>query len=167
MSYIDRKVAYLKETKERIKNAIKRKGIEVSDEDTFRSYANKLLSIPSGPPEQLNVKYYRQPAAAQTPKPLQHSYDLEGFEGKRLIISAVNSGGTKHYKDYLEPMIFTNCSYIKLGNYNNASSSTANGWGSMYMLYNIKGTVNVTTSAGDDVNFFISYFELNSDEEGE
>lgn len=167
MSYIDRKVAYLKETKERIKNAIKRKGIEVSDEDTFRSYANKILSIPSGPPEQLNVKYYRQPPEVSPAKPLQTTYDLEGFEGKRLILSAVNSGSTKHYKDYLEPMIFTNCSSIKLANYNDASSTTASGWGSMYMLYNITGTVNVTTSAGDDVKYFISYFELNSDEEGE
>ena len=42
------KLAYLQETKNLIKNAIIEKGQEVSDSDTFRSYAEKILGIESG-----------------------------------------------------------------------------------------------------------------------
>lgn len=45
---ISDKLNYLSETKTAIKNAIIEKGIEVSDTDTFRSYAEKISSIPSG-----------------------------------------------------------------------------------------------------------------------
>lgn len=39
---------YLQETKEQIKNAIIEKGIEITEADTFRSYASKINSINSG-----------------------------------------------------------------------------------------------------------------------
>jgi len=42
------KLNYLQDTKNQIKEAIKGKGIEVSDIDTFRSYADKISEIPSG-----------------------------------------------------------------------------------------------------------------------
>lgn len=42
------KLEYLRVTKLAIKRAIRSKGIEVSDNDTFRSYANKIESIPEG-----------------------------------------------------------------------------------------------------------------------
>lgn len=45
---IQDKLAYLEETKGLIKEAIIAKGVEVSDTDTFRSYANKISSIQSG-----------------------------------------------------------------------------------------------------------------------
>ena len=44
---IDKKFEYLNETKNLIKNSIINKGIHVSDDDTFRSYAEKIDSIPS------------------------------------------------------------------------------------------------------------------------
>lgn len=45
---IDKKFEYLNETKNLIKNSIINKGVYVSNEDTFRSYADKINSIPSG-----------------------------------------------------------------------------------------------------------------------
>lgn len=41
------KLNYLFDTKTAIKNAIKNKGVSVSDSDTFRSYANKINQIPT------------------------------------------------------------------------------------------------------------------------
>lgn len=45
---LDNKFKYLLQTKTAIKEAIIGKGIEVSDTDTFRSYADKISSISSG-----------------------------------------------------------------------------------------------------------------------
>lgn len=45
---IQDKLAYLEETKGLIKEAIIAKGVEVTDTDTFRSYANKIEAIQSG-----------------------------------------------------------------------------------------------------------------------
>lgn len=42
------KLVYLEDTKEQIKQAIVAKGVSVSDEDTFRSYADKIGSIETG-----------------------------------------------------------------------------------------------------------------------
>ncbi len=42
------KLNYLSETKSQIKEAIKGKGVEVSDEDTFRSYVSKISEIQVG-----------------------------------------------------------------------------------------------------------------------
>ena len=47
-SATDAKLAYLKETKARIKSALISKGQAVSDNDTFRSYADKVLAIQGG-----------------------------------------------------------------------------------------------------------------------
>ena len=48
MGTISEKLNYLMDTKVAIKNALIEKGAEVSDNDTFRSYSNKILEIPSG-----------------------------------------------------------------------------------------------------------------------
>lgn len=45
MGSITDKANYLKETKRQIKTAIQDKGVEVSDTDTFRSYATKINAI--------------------------------------------------------------------------------------------------------------------------
>lgn len=42
------KLGYLKGTKDAIKSSISSKGVSVSDEDTFRSYAEKIASIQTG-----------------------------------------------------------------------------------------------------------------------
>ena len=48
MSYTTDKLNYLKDTKTAIKEAIISKGQEVTDDDTFRSYADKILAITEG-----------------------------------------------------------------------------------------------------------------------
>lgn len=48
MGTIAEKLNYLNTTKANIKNAIIEKGVSVSDNDTFRSYATKISDISSG-----------------------------------------------------------------------------------------------------------------------
>lgn len=55
------KLNYLIETKELIKEALIEQGVEVSDTDTFRSYANKVKSISTA--EDLSVELAEQDAA--------------------------------------------------------------------------------------------------------
>lgn len=45
------KLNYLDDTKGLIKMAVTRKGVEIEDNDPFRSYADKISSIPAGEPE--------------------------------------------------------------------------------------------------------------------
>lgn len=48
MGTIAEKLAYLNATKTAIKNAIVGKGVSVSDNDTFRAYAQKISAIETG-----------------------------------------------------------------------------------------------------------------------
>lgn len=48
MGTVVEKVQYIEGTKQAIKKAIKNKGVDVSDTDTFRSYAEKIKEIGSG-----------------------------------------------------------------------------------------------------------------------
>lgn len=50
MSSISDKLSYALETKEQIKQAIIDKGVPVADTDPFRSYPQKIRSIPSEEP---------------------------------------------------------------------------------------------------------------------
>lgn len=48
MSTVSDKLSYLNETKSQIRQAIQSKGVEVSETDTFRSYAEKVGEITGG-----------------------------------------------------------------------------------------------------------------------
>ena len=48
MGTINEKLNYLSQTKENIKQAIKGKGVEITDSDSFRSYADKIGTIKAG-----------------------------------------------------------------------------------------------------------------------
>ena len=48
MGNINEKLNYLLQTKENIKQAIKGKGVEITDSDSFRSYAEKIGTIKAG-----------------------------------------------------------------------------------------------------------------------
>ena len=48
MGTINEKLNYLSQTKENIKQAIQGKGVEITDSDSFRSYADKIGSIKAG-----------------------------------------------------------------------------------------------------------------------
>ena len=47
MGTLKQKLDYLKQTKEEIKNAIVSRGLTINNEDTFRSYASMIRSIPT------------------------------------------------------------------------------------------------------------------------
>ena len=48
MGTINEKLNYLLQTKENIKQAIKGKGVGITDSDSFRSYAEKIGTIKAG-----------------------------------------------------------------------------------------------------------------------
>lgn len=48
MGTINEKLNYLLQTKENIKQAIKGKGVDITDSDSFRSYAEKIGTIKAG-----------------------------------------------------------------------------------------------------------------------
>lgn len=50
------KLTYLKETKDKIKEAINNKGVSVSDSDTFRSYPDKIKAIETGSTSKFSTK---------------------------------------------------------------------------------------------------------------
>lgn len=81
MGTLEDKLNYLKDTKVAIKNAIINKGVDVTDSDTFRSYADKIDSIQTGggggggegeyvpkelPPNLTQIEYIKQDAGVST-----------------------------------------------------------------------------------------------------
>ena len=50
MGSLIHKLDYLAETKVKIKEALKKRGSKVTDEDTFRSYADYISNLQSGTP---------------------------------------------------------------------------------------------------------------------
>lgn len=85
MGSIADKLTYLQETKTAIKNAIVSKGVEVSDADTFRSYANKIDSLKDGVRESTFTGYIAQSGKTNVlPTVLQPVYGNE-FKGLMKI----------------------------------------------------------------------------------
>lgn len=77
------KLAYLKETKEAIKSALIAQGQTVSDTDTFRSYADKVLAIKSGDTEEIileNVALSKGYTISRTQNPLVSEYSPITFK---------------------------------------------------------------------------------------
>lgn len=59
MGTVSDKLSYLSETKSAIKNSIIQKGIDITDNDTFRSYSDKILEIKSEKvPSEKYVTFY-------------------------------------------------------------------------------------------------------------
>ncbi len=57
MGTTSEKLAYLQETKEAIKDAIVNKGVEVTEDTTFREYANKIGEISGEKTAELSIKF--------------------------------------------------------------------------------------------------------------
>lgn len=87
MATINDKLAYLEETKTAIKDAIVTKGVEVSDTDTFRSYATAIENIESGGGETIvnQTKSIEINANGETTV----SYD-EGYTGLESVVITTN-----------------------------------------------------------------------------
>ena len=80
MSDIDYKLDYLSETKQRIKKAIINKGVEVSDTDTFRSYADKINNISGG-------------SSADIVEAIVDSSALPIEAGKKVVVADIQATG--------------------------------------------------------------------------
>lgn len=108
------KLNYLIGTKNAIKEAIVEKGVEVSESDTFRSYADKIKSIEAGGSSNIR-KSYATNYSSITPKKDEKVLIKYGIEaGIELDTEFVT--GNNQYTKYVHPMIFFNqntviCSY--------------------------------------------------------
>lgn len=80
------KLNYLIETKQAIKSALIDKGVEVSDNDTFRSYAEKISNISSGEQGELDFSYYSTLVA-----PNVDDYHPESYVTWNYLETAVKS----------------------------------------------------------------------------
>ena len=89
---IDKKLEYLIETKNQIKNAIVEKGQPVEDSDTFRSYADKILQIKSGGGGEDII-------LENIPAPLNKSLQIYGFniDNENILISGRTNAGVWLY----------------------------------------------------------------------
>ena len=95
------KLNYLKETKTAIKNAIVAKGVEVPEGTTFREYADKIATIPSG---NRKVTVHFEPAIAGAMgvygfsinnylmdiPPMATTFEIKLLEGRNMSIHPFN-----------------------------------------------------------------------------
>ena len=114
---IQDKLAYLEETKGLIKEAIIAKGGTVSDEDTFRSYANKIEAIQSGGSIAGAPSGIRFSRSTFTTVPteiipyLEAQTDLNGMFMQCTSLTTVPSFNTKTVTDMSN--MFNGCSSLK------------------------------------------------------
>lgn len=77
------KLLYANETKQLIKEALREKGVEVSDTDTFRSYANKVKDISTA--EDLSVELAEQDVAITELEEVANSLPDAGGDNPLII----------------------------------------------------------------------------------
>lgn len=102
------KMNYLLETKNQIKNAIVEKGVEVSEEDTFRSYATKIANIESGSTS--SDDFYNLRTDNGTNGYGLFAYLPSAFQAKPEIINFIENLDTSNIIDM--GYIFYNDSYL-------------------------------------------------------
>ena len=87
---ISDKLTYLEGTKSAIKDAIRAKGVAISDTDTFRSYASKIGQISGGGGGNVNITDYGLTFAYSKPtanKVNQITFDLPDPESTRYFFT--------------------------------------------------------------------------------
>lgn len=132
------KSSYLLRTKELIKEALIEKGVEVSDTDTFRSYASKVKSISTA--EDLSVELAEQDAAITELEEVANSLPDAG-----IINPDVPTDPT-------DPPVFGFGTFNENGEYN-AEDYGVDGWSSI--------KVEVAGSGGDTTDLdYIKYEDL-------
>ena len=147
------KLNYLNETKELIKEALREKGVEVSDTDTFRSYANKVKGISGA--EDLSVELAEQDAAITELEEIANSLPEAGSvspEGTMLIqqngvydvrtIAEVDVQVETPVAPQPDPPVFGFGTFKENGTYL-ASDYNIDGWSSL--------TIDVPSSGGGDL----------------
>lgn len=89
------KLNYLNETKELIKEALREKGVEVSDADTFRSYVNKVKGISGA--EDLSVELTEQDAAITELEEIANSLPEAGGSGSATDLDYIKYEDLRSY----------------------------------------------------------------------
>ena len=83
---------YLKETKQKIKEAIESKGVSILEEDTFRSYADKIKSI-----TQNIIQDYKKVSPKRTSISVVPD---DGYDGiAQVVVEEVNSSIDENIKE--------------------------------------------------------------------
>lgn len=156
------KLNYLDETKALIKEALREKGVEVSDTDTFRSYANKVKSISTA--EDLSVELTEQDAAITELEEIANSLPEAGGvkpEGTMLIkqngiydvadIAEVDVQVETPAAPQPDPPVFGIGNFKENGTYL-ASDYNIDGWSSL--------TIDVPASGGGERDVNETYYEM-------
>ena len=107
------KLNYLVGTKNAIKDAIVEKGVEVSENDTFRSYADKIKSIEAGGGGNTR-KIYATNYSSTTPKKDDKVLIKYGIEAGTELDTEFTTGNSTSAK-YVHPMIFYDYNTIICG----------------------------------------------------
>lgn len=107
MGTISEKLTYLDNTKAAIKEAIKNKGVEVLDNDTFRSYAEKIKSIEVGPGIVDSINNQNVAEGAVNP--------LKIWQGNETEWTEQNISSHEDYLSFIEDV------GVKIGNVNIAA----------------------------------------------
>lgn len=92
MGTINDKLAYLDDTKLAIKEAIQNKGVSVTDEDTFRSYAEKINSIEAGGETSDSI----MPEALIVTPNIEDGTSLEEFQYDEYTAPFTDSSGNEY-----------------------------------------------------------------------
>ena len=117
------KLKKVKEAKEAIKDAIIKKGVEVLDTDTFRSYADKIESIVAG--------------GSGGEEAEQKGLPLENIKGLCFWIDGQcnTRAGLDHSKGYMENLVW-NVPYAKTSTGNPEAFGTGSVWNGDYLKLN-------------------------------
>ena len=115
MGTIAEKLDYLKQTKEDIKQALINKDVEVSDTDTFRSYADKINSIKTG----IDIESFLGFSSPTTITSYMFGSSTSGGFSQYLSITAASFPNVNRVNQHafsgcknLSYINFPNCSYI-------------------------------------------------------
>lgn len=101
------KLNYLLGTKEAIRDAIENKGVEVSDNDTFRSYADKIEAIETGGGEEINNQkkttiINENGVTIITPEP-----EYTGLSELTVVTNVVDEMGLANFYDYDGSLVYS------------------------------------------------------------
>lgn len=137
------KLNYLSETKSAIKDAISAKGVSVSENDTFRSYADKIKSITSGVTPTGTVRIIQNEPSSDTPdntRTITVSFpdnvtsisDLSCAFPQCYSVTSVNFNNVVSIGRYGLYSAFSNCNQLTSVNFKNLTSIGRYGLGETF-----------------------------------
>lgn len=135
------KSSYLQETKRLIKEAIKTKGVAVSDTDTFRSYADKIKQI-----EDRSLNNYSWARIKQLKDQLGTTAFYNIFKGQTKTLTANGNSCaarlvSSHYNGAERLVFHVTGITTNYAPFANTSSQARGGWGAMQVRNTLNGTI--------------------------